>query len=211
MDYCAVSDLYTFGLPRGATPNPGRLVDAVDTTADTLQVDVHGFAAEDSISFRAESGGTMPAPLVAGTAYFAVPVTESTFSVALTAGGAVVDLTTAGSRLVVIAPLPFAGAISWASRRIDDSLPAHLVPLEVPIHEFIKMTCAELAIGKILTRAGSATESLAKMVDAADKRLARWAKGVPLRGDDVPTAANVATSATAQIADNRGWSKHGRL
>ncbi len=211
MDYCGVSDLYAFGLPRGATPNPGRLVDDVDIASDTVQVDVHGFSTDDTISFRAESGGTMPSPLVAGTTYFAISVSESAFSVALVAGGAAIDLTTTGLRLVVIAPLPFADAISWASRRIDDSLPAHLVPLTAPIHEFVKMTCAELAIGKILTRSGAATESLAKMVDAADKRLMRWSKGVPLRGDDVPTASNVATTASAPAADNRGWSKHGGL
>ncbi len=211
MDYCAVSDLYAFGLPRGATPNPGRPVDSVDIALNTLQVDVHGFALNEKISFRPESSGSMPAPLVIGVEYFAIPIAESSFSVSATSGGAVIDLTTTGARLVVIVPLPFADAISWASRIVDDSLPAHLVPLEVPIHELVKMTTAELAIGKILTRSGSASESLSSMVDAASKRLAKWAKGIPLRGEDVPKPANVAATASVQIADNRGWSKHGVL
>ncbi len=211
MDYCTVADLYSFGLPRGATPNPGRLVHEVDITADTFQVDVHGFALDEDISFSTELAGSMPTPLVEGVTYFAIPITESTFSVALAAGGSAVDLTTTGSSLRVIVPLPFGDAISWASRIVDDSLPAHLVPLEAPIHELVRMTCAELAIGKILTRSASASESLSNMVDAAGKRLAKWAKGIPLRGDDVPKPANVATSASAQTADNRGWSKHGML
>ncbi len=124
--YCAASDLYDFGMPRGAATNPGHLIASVSAGANTLELDQHGFAAGNPVLFRAEAGGSLPSPLVEGTTYYAIPVTESTFSVAATDGGAAIDLTTAGSRILVIAPLPVTQAIAWASRIIDDMLPAHL-------------------------------------------------------------------------------------
>jgi hypothetical protein len=210
-DYCSSSDLYSFGLPRGALPNPGRLVSSVSASDNTLTLDQHGYTLNDPVSFRAEAGGSLPSPLVAATTYYAISVSENEFSVSATVSGSAVDLTTSGSRIVVIAALPIASAISWASRIIDDMLPAHLVPLEAPIHELVVMTCAELAVGKLLARAGSASKSLSEMVDAARKRLERWAKGVPLRGENVPSPANLAVSATVPFLDPRGWGRFGGL
>lgn len=207
--YCAASDLYDFGLPRGAVANPGHLIASVSAGANTLELDQHGFSEDNPVLFRAEAGGSLPAPLVEGTTYYAIPVNESTFSVAATEGGSAIDLTTAGSRILVIAPLPVAQAIAWASRIIDDMLPAHLVPLTAPIHELVKMTCAELAAHKLLK--GAAPKSLTATVDEARKRLERWATGVPLRGENVPQAANTAVSASVPYRDARGWNRYGGL
>lgn len=184
---------------------------SVSAGANTFTLDVHGFDLDDPVRFRAEAGGSLPAPLAEGTEYYAIPITESTFAVAVAPAGAAIDLTTAGARIVVIAPLPILAAIAWASRLIDDMLPAHMVPLVEPLHELVRMTCAELAAGKLLGLRGAASKSLAEMVDAARKRLERWAKGVPLRGDDAPATANHATVATAAYADPRGWEKFGGL
>jgi hypothetical protein len=212
--YCAPADLYLFGLPRGAIQNPGRLAASVDASANSIALDVHGFDADDPVQFRAEAGGTLPTPLVAGVEYYADPLTDSTFRVAATPGGAAIDLTSVGSRVVVIAPLPILASIAWASRMIDDMLPAHVVPLEEPLHELVRMTCAELAAGKLLARTGSASKSLGEMVDAARKRLERWAKGVPLRGNDTPPPANLAASGATTVAsrpDPLGWNRFGGL
>jgi hypothetical protein len=210
-DYCDPADLYDYGVPRGALPNPGRVASSVSTSSNAFTLDVHGFAQDDPVSFRAEAGGSLPSPLEAGTTYYAIPLTDSTFSVATSEGGSAVDLTTAGSRVVVIAPLPIDKAIRWASRVIDDSLPAHVLPLTEPIHELVKMTCAELAAGKLAARSGSASKSLADIVEAAEKRLARWAKGIPLRGENAPNPANKAQSATVPYSDPRGWNRYGGL
>ena len=209
--YCAPADLYSFGLPHGAVPNPGRLVASVNPSTNEFLLDVHGFDANDQVQFRAEGSGSLPSPLVAGTTYYAQPLTENTFSVSATSGGATLDITTAGARVVVIAQLPVLAAIAWASRIIDDMLPAHVVPMTAPFHEIIIMTCAELAAGKLLSRSGSSTKSLGDMVDQARKRLERWSKGVPLRGDNVPTPTNLAASATVPYLDSRGWNKWGGL
>lgn len=207
--YCAQADLYQYGLPRGSVPNPGRLVNSASAGTNALSLDVHGFALNDVVSFRAESGGALPAPLVAGTEYYAIPLTEATFAVAATSGGAAIDLTNAGSRIVVVAPLPFASAIAWASSMIENMLPAHVVPLEAPYPDIIVMTCAELAAGRLLALKGVASKSLSDIVDAANARLARWAKGIPLRGSSVPTAANLAVGISAGLRDSRGWRTYG--
>jgi hypothetical protein len=209
-DYCDPSDLYAHGLPRKSVPNPGYLVESVDATANTFALDVHGFSLDDPVSFRAEAGGSLPAPLASGTTYYAIPTTDNAFSVSATAGGAAVNITSAGSRFLVIAAFPVGAAISWASQVIDDMLPAHVVPLGVDaIPEIVRMTCAELAAGKLAARAGAQSKSLTEVVDAAGKRLARWGKGVPIRGAVVPPSASLSASATVPFRDPRGWNRFG--
>jgi hypothetical protein len=182
----------------------------VDATANTLTLGAHGFALNDLVSFRPEAGGSLPAPLVAGTSYYAIPVTDDSFSVATTEDGSSVNITSAGSLFVAIAPLPVAAAISWASQIIDDMLPAHVVPIEADaIPEIVRFTCAELAAGKLAARSGNASKSLTEIVDAANKRLARWGKGVPIRGAVVPPHAGLSASATAPFRDRRGWNRWG--
>ncbi len=206
-DYCAPADLHAHGLPRGALPNPGRNVQGASGNA--LVLGAHGFDAGDQVSFRAEAGGSLWTPLAAATTYYAIPVNEDSFSVAASAGGTALTLGGSGTRVIAIAPSPVAAAISWASRIIDDMLPAHLVPLVAPIHELVRMTCAELAAGKLAARQGSASKSLGEIVDAARKRLERWAKGIPLRGENVPERANLAASASVPYRDSRGWGRFG--
>lgn len=203
--YCDTADLYSYGLQRGALPNPGRIVDGVSVSANTVTLNEHGFELNDPVVFRAENNGSLPAPLVEGTTYYAVPVNSSVFSVAETADGSSVDLTTTGSRIVVAAPLPFGSSIAWASALVEDMLPAHIVPLSEPYPPLVRMTVAELAAGKLMTRQGAASVSLSEMVEAAQKRLERWAKGIPLRGENVPLRANLSVKAAAAYRDTRGW------
>jgi hypothetical protein len=186
-------------------------VPSVSASANTITLADHGFETGDPVTFRAEAGGSLPAPLAEGTTYYAIAVTDSTFSVAASGGGAAVDITSAGSNVVVIAPLPIAAAIEWASRIVDDMLPAHVLPLDV-VPAIVEMTTAELAAGKLARRSGAASKSLTEIVDAADKRLKRWAEGIPLRdGSGTPAPANKATSATVPYADRRGWNRYGGI
>jgi hypothetical protein len=209
-NYCEPRDLYRFGLQRGAIPNPGRLAESVSASADAITLDVHGFSLNDLVSFRADASGSLPSPLVAGTSYYAIPLTESTFSVSATEDGDAVDLTTAGSRVLVIAPLSLEDACAFGSRLVDDCLPAHVVPLESPYPELVVMTAAELAIWKATTGKGS-SKTLTDMVDQARKRLERWAKGVPIRDENAPAPANLAVGASAALNDPRGWTRFGGL
>lgn len=211
MGYCAESDLYDFGVPRGGIPNPGRLAAEPPASASTnaIELDGHGFTLNDPVSFRAEAGGSLPAPLVASTTYYAIPAGDSYFRVAAAPDGAAIDITTAGSGVVVLTPLPIAEAIEYASALIDDMLPAHAVPLEAPYPPIVVMTCAELAATKLAVRSGSASVSLSGTADVARKRLERWAQGVPLRGANTSgqTPANLARSAVAPTLDSRGYTQ----
>jgi hypothetical protein len=154
---------------------------------------------------------------VALTTYYAIALDDNQFQVSATVGGPAIDLTTAGARVLVIARLPVAAAIEWASRVIDEMLPAHVVPLSEPVPDIVRMTCAEIAAGKLAGRGGTTSKSLTEIVDAARKRLESWARGVPVRGPNAPSThtnqAAVATAATLSSAclDPMGWNRFGGL
>jgi phage gp36-like protein len=208
--YATQADLYEYGLPRGATPNPGRLVASI--ASDVFGLDQHGLTTSNVVRFRAEAGGALPSLVTANVEYWVLPVNESAFSISLTQSGSVFALGTGGKHVLAITPLPVQGAINWASELIDQFLPAHVLPLATPIPPIVTMTCAELAIGKLLT--GSASKSLTAMVDDARKRLERWGKGVPLRGTgaDEQTPANTSVSgATVAARDTQGWRRFGGI
>lgn len=206
--YATQTDLYDFGLPRGALVNAGRLAQ-VDASLDAFILDAHGFSADDPVSFRADAGGTLPTPIVAHTTYYAIALAPGLFQVAAAAGGSALTIG-AGNNVIAIAELPVTQVIEWASRIVDDMLPSHIVPFAAGnVPDIVRMTVAELAAGKLLHRSGSASATIMAMVDDAQKRLARWAKGVPLRGVGNPSNLSVAAVATA--TDPTGWKEHGGL
>lgn len=210
-EYCTVSDLYTYGLPRGGLPNPARLLDEVNASANTFILDEHGFADGDAVTFRADSiDGEMPTGITENTTYYAIRVTDNVFQVSVTANGSALDVTSAGNRVLVASSIPYVGAIQWASAIINDMLPAHLVPLET-VPDIVVMTAAELAIGKLMARQGAAPTLLSNAVTAAQDRLKRWSKGVPLRGPDAPKRANLSASASSSYLDSRGWRTPGTI
>lgn len=211
--YCGRADLYNFGLPRGSIPNSGRLVLSTSATADAFTLGEHGFSAGDPVTFRAEMGGSMPAPLIAGTTYYALPVSESVFQVAATAGGPAIDLTTAGAEVLVSSPLPIESAIEWGAETINLALIAHAVPLEAPYPPIIVMVNAELAAAKLGYFSGATSKSLTDVMASAQKKIDTWAKGVPLRGSGVSRddRTNTPQSASVPYCDRRGWGRFGGL
>lgn len=209
--YSTVADLYAYGLPRGALPNPARLAAAVLASSDVFTLDEHGFATDDPVSFRAEAGGSLPSPLVAGTTYYAIALTASTFKVAAAAAGAALDLTTDGTRVLVIAPVPVAQAIAWADRLIDQMVVGHVVPFTTPVPDIIKHASAQLAAGKLLAMRGATSKSIGDLVADVQKLLARWGKGAPVRDANATASANASAVATVPYADRRGWSRWGGI
>ena len=217
MAYCSPSDLHAHGVPRGATPNPARVL--ASAVSNTCTLDDHGFATGDTITFRPAGDGAMPAGLVAGTTYYAQAETDHMFRVRATAGGAAITFTDVDpdDPIMVFAPLDKAASIAWADRMIDNMVTGQATPFDdvalypdgVP--DIIKFTSAELAAGHLLGVTGSASRSLADIVDAAQKRLERWSTGVPVRGTPDESRENLAVAATAPYCDRRGWSKYGGL
>lgn len=215
MPYCSPSDLYAFGVPRGATPNPGRALASAEDSVCTL--DGHGFETGDEILFRPAGDGVMPAGLSAGVTYYAQADTEHTFRVRATAGGAAITFSDADDPLMVIAPLNREAAIAWADRMLDDMAPGQAVPFDdvtlypdgVP--QIIRMTSAELAAGKLTAVTGGASRSLSEIVDAAVKRVERWSKGLPVRNTPDASRTNLAVATSAAFCDPRGWRRFGGL
>lgn len=208
--YCTASDLYAHGLPRGATPNPGRVLESAVSNVCTL--DVHGFSTGTAVQFRAAGAGSLPAGLVEGTTYYAEEVTESRFRVRATPTGSAVSFTDADDPVMVLTPLPIAEAIAWAQEVCNDLLSAHVVvPVPDPVPAILRMTAAELAAGYVMAGTGGAAKSLGEIVDGARKRLERWDTGVPITDAAAPPPANLATLAAVPYLDTRGWRRFGGL
>ncbi|MGP4092935.1 hypothetical protein [Nonomuraea sp. KM90] len=70
------------------------VVDAADLTANTITSPAHGLANGDRVIFYNIFTETIPGGLVEGAAYYVMGATTDTFQVALTSGGAAVDLAT---------------------------------------------------------------------------------------------------------------------
>ena len=208
-DYCAVSDVYRW-IPPGSVPTPARLVSSVATSTEVLSLDGHGFADDAELVFRADAGGSLPWPLVAGTTYYAIELTDSTFSVASAAGGSAINLTTVGENVLVIGELPWSSWITWASSRIEDALTGHAVPLDGPPYPptVVEYT-AGLTAEQALAFGGVGTELIAKRLDRVRADFDRWRKGATIRGTNAPSASNLAIRSTVTSSDPRGWASRG--
>ena len=213
--YATRSDLDDFGgLPDGALSNEGRLVSSVNASANTFTLDAHGFVTDEALQVRAVDGGSLPAPLVEGTTYFARYVSDTTFQLSAAPGGPAIDLTSAGVSVVVVKPLPIDRHLELYSRWVDDLLPAHLVPLvpdvngkfPIVVTRIVTRIVSLLAGKALLNRDGKSSEIVNQTELAAKAQLERWAKGIPLRDALATGSANLAVTASlGSVADPRGW------
>jgi hypothetical protein len=211
--YCSHADLYRHGFSRGMLANPGRLVAEVSASTDAITLDGHGFASGDVLLFRVEDGGTMPAPLVAGTSYYALPLTDSTFQASATDGGAAVNFTTAGSDVIVSTSLDATidHTIEHYSRLADTYCPGHEVPFTAgSVPAVVRGFVAEMSAAALCQIQGQASEIQAAKMARCEKEFARLAKGIPLRDAAATSSANLAVVASATTVDARtgarGWS-----
>jgi len=78
-----------------ASRDDGRAFTTDFATDDKLDLTAHGFANDDRLTV--ESSGSLPAGLSAGVLYYVVNKTANDFELALTSGGAAVDITSDGS------------------------------------------------------------------------------------------------------------------
>lgn len=192
--YASRADVYKFGLPRGSLGNPGRVVASALAATSTIELFEHGFVLGDAITFRITEGGVLSAPLVAGTVYYAVPVTDSTFQLSTTPNGlSAVTLTTDGDSMIVSIDLPVDDLLERYSRFVDGFLPAHVVPLPTPYPITVVATVAELTAKKLQILSGLISESMRDTELAAKAQLERWASTLPVRDAAPGTApANLA-------------------
>lgn len=85
----SVSDLYS-------DPDVVDIVFTVDSTTDIFTSTGHFLTDTDEVTVG-NTGGALPAPLVAGTSYFVRDKTANTFKLAATSGGAAINITSNGT------------------------------------------------------------------------------------------------------------------
>lgn len=146
----------------------------------------------------------MPAPLVEGVTYYAQPQTSATFKVAAAVAGPAINLTTEGSRVLVISPLPIDDVLELYSRWVDGVLVAHGTPLEAdddlayPIE--IVAAVATLAGARLLWISGQRSIALGEIEMQAKAQLERWSKGVPVREiQSSEPRTNLAIASTVRV------------
>ena len=78
-----------------------KAVTAVDAGANSLAVAAHGYATDTTVEVFSR-GGDLPAPLAEGVTYYAINNGTDSVKLAAAAGGAEIDLTTAGTGSIYI-------------------------------------------------------------------------------------------------------------
>lgn len=194
--YATREDLYRYGLPRGLLANPGRLTAAVYPDSDSIELDGHGFEDGTALLVRVEDGGAMPAPLVAGSLYYALRVSDMLFRLSETDGGSAINLTSAGSLLVVAASFEptIDSELERYSRLLDSYLPAHQVPLTEPYPSVVVACVAKLAAASLLEITGQASDQVQASAEQTRRELTRLMRGVTLRDDRATAPANLAVA-----------------
>ena len=199
--YCERADVYSW-IPRGIVQRPARIASSVSATLNAITLDDHGLADNDLVSVRAESGGSLPSPLVAGATYYAIVLSQSTFSLASVSGGSAIDLTTTGSNVLVIADLPWSRWIEEESAAIDCTIPSHIVPFAVT-PAIVRKYVAALVAKRAALVCGVATPALdAEITSGIRPELAAWRKGVSIRGSSEPAQAQVPVLYTTGVTQS---------
>lgn len=199
--YATRRDVYKYSLPRGSLGNPGRLVASSLASTDTIELSEHGFETGDPVTVRATDGGTLSAPLVAGTVYYVIALTDSTLQLSATPSGSAIDLTTDGVSMMVTADLPFDDLCEFYSRFADGFLPAHVVPLPAPYPITIVAIVAELVAKRAQILSGVKSESMQEAELSAKAQLERYALGIPVR--DAAPATQPANLAVVKSVSDR--------
>lgn len=207
--YAQRSDLFKYGGQPSELANPGRVCASVVAATDTFELDGHGFESDNVLQFRAEEGGNLPAPLIAGTSYYAERVSDTHFKARATAGGAAVNLTTDGVSVVVVKALPFDDVLEYYSRFADQFIPAHAVPLRDEDRTLVKGVVAKLSFKELQRLNGVSSISMKDAELEAKAQLERWSKGLPIR-NAASQHTNLSISENASL-DPRGWGTGGTL
>lgn len=206
--YCDRADLHKYGYRPGAIANPARTIATIVAATDVLALDDHGLADDDELLFRVEDGGTLPAELVEGTTYYARDTSSgSTFKVSATAGGAAINITTAGADVLMstsIGPVIDA-TIEKYSRLFDTYCVGHSVPLTAgSIPAVVRAIVAEASAAAMLEIQGQASEIQTRKLERVEREFARLAKGIVLRDANATASTNLATY---WGDDSRGWDR----
>jgi hypothetical protein len=197
LELCTVEDVYGV-VPSSVLMRPALQVSAVDTTANTLTVNGHGLAADHPFDLLLQSGGSAANPLSANTTYYAEPVSDTALRVRASSGGAAIDLTMAGSGMMIrrSSRPGIVQRIREYSRWVFDRLPAHAV-LEQDENgrypDAVRGMVAVLAAEASLEDSGQTSETVTRRADRVRRDAELTLGGLPLRDHRATELADLAT------------------
>lgn len=177
-------------------------MDSALSSNSLITLNEHSFETGDAVYFRAADGGALAAPLVAGTAYYAIKVSESSFQVSTTPTGGPITLTSNAVSMIVWADLPFDALLEYYSRFVDGFLPAEAVPLAAPYPVTVIAIVATLVAKRIQFLSGMMSASMDEAEAGAAKQLERWVKGLPVR-DKAITQQQTNLATFTRVCDSR--------
>jgi hypothetical protein len=214
--YVTRDQLFALAMRADMLIPPARVVEGVDTTADTLRVRANGYPVDAPLELVLNGFATVPGGLAAGTIFYAKPVPNSDDLVQLAAapGGPAIDITSAGAGVMSLA-MQLGQVIDEAalvvSGLIDEALVNYGSPL-VTWPPSVTLVAARLlaellAVTRGLLRPDFAqsADHIVRMADLARKQLSRWQDGgEPLRGFPtvVDQTPDVLENATQIVDDN---------
>jgi len=94
--------------------------DFTAATDDTITATGHDFILNTPVQVNVSGGGTLPAPLVAGTTYYVRDAATNTFKLSASIDGAAIDITDVGTGTFVVNDLPLApnlGTVALFTRK----------------------------------------------------------------------------------------------
>lgn len=91
----------------GATPGYIQRDVTADAGTDKISFIGHGLGNGDRVKFSCATGGSIPGGLAAGVWYYIANVAADDFKVSLTDGGAAIDITSAGSSVMIDSTAPY--------------------------------------------------------------------------------------------------------
>ncbi len=195
----------------GGIPSTSALAASSLSGSNAITLDGHGFETGDALSVRATEGGSLSAPLVAGTTYYAVRLDNSSFELSATPTGSAIDLTTNAVSMMVMRDPDFDYWIGVYSRWADDSFPGHSVPFTAGnIPSLVESLTADLVAKRMFNVGGQSSDTLKDMEVASAAQLARHAAGMPIRDAAATAPTNLAVNASLSTrSDPRGWCPNG--
>jgi hypothetical protein len=206
--YCTVEDVFGV-VPASVLMRVALAVASASTTANTLTINGHGLAEDAPFDIVLQSGGTVAAPLAVGTTYYADPVSDVALRVRAEPGGDPIDLTTAGSGMM-LRPSCRPGIeerIVEYSRWVEDRLPAHAVPLELEsngrYHPTVRGMVALLAAEAALEDSGKTSESVTRRADRTRRDAELRLRGLPMRNAPAASPSNLAMGASPSVTRTR--------
>lgn len=194
-----------FGAPRGILDPVAQIVSGVAAGIDHVDLNSHGFTDGEIVFFSANECGALPFPLESNSGYYVQRVSDSRFKVSSTLGGMPITWATDGVDFSVWTPIPVDEVLELFSRRADQILPSHAVPLEGPDFPLEVVEYVALGAARALASlSGKVSEDLTKREADALERAKRWAAGVPLRDSLVEATQRTNLSVVGRAAPSGG-------